>query len=1040
MELDSYLHIYFNQYVFQITFNQYIMRLLYFKLLLALLASTSFVQGQLVKGTVTTTDQPEGAIGVTILVKGSTTGTYTNDNGSYQIAASASDTLVFSFAGYDTKEEMVGDRSVIDVELVVYSAGSLNEVVVVGYGTQKKRVSTGAISQLSSDQIEGYQVQNVQSALEGQLSGLIVNESSGQPGASKSILIRGVSTNGDNSPLFVVDGMQVNGIDNINPEDVESVDVLKDAASAAIYGARAANGVVIITTKKGSNTGGEITYQGFTSRSNPWQLPNMLSANDYIQLTREKFANGGQLSALELLGFPQAGQAPFDTDWMDQIFDDATVVSHRLTARANNLFMSLEYWDENGVVGGEKSNYTRYAIRLNSTKDINDYVTVGENLYINRVDNQNLGVNNAFGTVISDAFAYDPITDVYNDSKQHGFEQSQWVQKEYINPLSRLFLADNNGHSDQIIGNAYLEIKPIEGLRIHSDFGIDYSWWNWRSFTPAYRYHSAFVNVRNDVSQGYGFSQSIQIENYANYTKVVGDHDFDVVVGTSYRQSDFETAGGSTENIPSEVAFNDNWQNLNAGQDSTDLSSGYTGVQYKLISYYGRLIYNYKSKYLFTATVRRDGSSNFGEANRFGTFPSFSAGWVISNEDFFDFGPVSFLKLRASWGVNGNDRIAPLSFSSTIQNVFTYPFGNSQALFTGASLATPANPNIKWEESRQIDVGLEFRLWNDQLTGEVDFYQKKTKDLLMAQNIPGYIGATNSPISNLGEIQNTGIEVALNYRAQIGKLRLRTGVNYTHFRNTVLRVAGEGDFIPGWSWPVRNTPITRMTEGFPVGHFVGYVTDGIFQSQEEVFSHIGSNGEVLQPKAEAGDLRFVDVNGDGVINSDDIGDIGSPWPDHVIGLTLGLDYKGFDFSAVLSTQIGHDIFRAYERSDVTYTNYQTFWLDRWTPDNPGSTYPRLVSNDPNNNQRPSDFYLEDGSFIRLRNVQLGYSLPTSLLSKVKLKAARLYISANNLFTVTKYTGFDPEIGTNNNWILDTGIDKGFYPANKTVGVGLRITM
>ncbi|MFK7973032.1 MAG: SusC/RagA family TonB-linked outer membrane protein [Bacteroidia bacterium] len=1016
------------------------MKVFYIKLLLVMMAITGFAHAQLVRGTVTDAEEPEGLMGATVLVKGTTNGTLTGQDGSYEIKASSSDTLVFSYTGHEEREEAVGSRAVIDVVLSIYAASALDEVVVVGYGTQKKKVSTGAISQISADKIEGYQVQNVQSALEGQMSGLIVNESSGQPGAGKSILIRGVSTNGDNSPLYVIDGMQVNSIDNLNPEDVESVDVLKDAASAAIYGARAANGVVIITTKKGSKTGGEITYQGFTSRSTPWKLPSMLSANDYITLTREKFANSGQLSALETLGFPQVGAAPFDTDWMDQIFDDATVVSHRLTARANNLFMSLEYWDENGVVGGEKSNYTRYAIRLNSSKDINENVTIGENLYINRVDNQNLGINNAFGTVISDAFAYDPITDVFNTDKQHGFEQSQWVQKEYINPLSRLFLADNNGHADQIVGNAYLEIKPIEGLRIHSDLGIDYSWWNWRSFTPAYRYHSAAVNVRNDVSQGYGFSQSIQIENYANYTKEVGDHDFDVVLGTSYRQSEFETAGGSTENIPPEVAFNDNWQNLNAGQDSTDLSSGYTGVPYKLISYYGRLIYNYKSKYLFTATVRRDGSSNFGEANRFGTFPSFSAGWVISKENFFKLGPVNFLKLRASWGVNGNDRIAPLSYASTIQNVFTYPFGTSPALFTGAALATPANPNIKWEESRQIDVGLEFRLWNNKLSGEIDFYQKKTKDLLMAQNIPGYIGATNNPISNLGEIQNTGIEVSLNYRTQIGELGLRTNLNYTHFKNKVLNVAGDGDFIAGWSWPVRNTPITRMTEGFPVGHFVGYVTDGIFQSQEDVFSHIGPGGEVLQPKAGAGDLIFVDVNEDGVINSDDITDIGSPWPDHVIGFSLGLDFKGFDFSAVLSTQIGHDIFRSYERSDVTYTNYQTFWMDRWTPENPGSTYPRLISTDPNNNQRPSDFYLEDGSFIRLRNVQFGYSLPKNILSKVKLQAARLYVSGNNLFTHTKYTGFDPEIGTNNNWILDTGIDKGFYPSNRTIGFGLKITM
>lgn len=1005
---------------------------------LLLLSSLLFSQERTIRGTITDAEDGLELIGATVMVKGTTTGTITDYLGAYELSVPAGmDTLTISYTGYNLVDVAIDGRSVIDVSLSQASQ-LIDEVVVIGYGIQKKRVSTGSISKLSSEKLEGYQVQSVQTALEGQVSGLIVNSSSGQPGAGKSLLIRGVSTNGDNSPLYVVDGLQVNGIDNINPEDIESVDVLKDAASSAIYGARAANGVVIITTKKGGDKG-KITYEGFTSTSKPWKLPEMLSANDYISITREKFANGNQTAALNALGFPQVGQQTVSTNWMDVIFNDATLQSHRLTASAENLYLSLEYWDESGVVGGDKSNYKRYAARLNGTKDLNEYVTIGENLYINRVDNQTIGVNDAFGTVIADAFAYDPITDVYNPEKQYGFEQSDWVQKEYVNPLSRLFLANNNGHSDQIVGNIYAEIKPMEGLTFRSDFGMDYSWFKFRSFTPDYRYHNAFVNVDNDVAQGYGFFQTTQVENYATYTKQIDKHDFNIVLGTSYRQSISENAGGSTSNIPDEVKFDDNWQNVNAGQDSLDLSYGGVGVDYKLLSYYGRLIYSFDNKYLFTATLRRDGSSNFGEANRFGVFPSLSAGWVISDEDFFDVGAISFMKLRASWGINGNDRIAPLAYASTIENVFTYPFGINQSLNTGASLATPPNPNIKWEESVQLDIGLEVRLWNDKLSAEIDYYKKNTTDLLMSQIIPGYIGATNNPISNLGEIQNTGIEVALNYRVSLGDLRLRTTLNYTTFDNTVINVAGDSGFLTGWSWPVRNTPITRMTEGFPVGHFVGYRTDGIFQSQEEVFSHLAANGDVLQPRAGAGDLRFVDMNGDGVINSDDITDIGSPWPDHIIGLSLGGDYKGFDFNIILSTQIGHDIFRAYERSDVTYTNYQTFWLDRWTSENTNTTYPRLVSNDPNNNQRPSDFYLEDGSFLRLRNLQIGYNLPERLVEKAKLQGLRVYLSANNLFTLTNYNGFDPEIGTSG-WILDTGIDKGYYPSNKTIGFGLKVTM
>ncbi|MFN0213752.1 MAG: SusC/RagA family TonB-linked outer membrane protein [Saprospiraceae bacterium] len=1000
---------------------------------------------QVVQGTLTDVSG-ELLIGVTLKVKetqgtGNAVGTVSKFDGTYRIEMPAgTDTLVFSYTGYETATVAVNKRSTLDLVMKV-NVTQLEEVVVIGYGVQKKKVATGAISSLSSDNVEGFKVQSVQAVLEGQVTGLLVNESSGQPGAGTSLLIRGISTNGDNSPLFIVDGLQVSGIDNISPGDIQSVDVLKDAASTAIYGARAANGVVIITTKKGSDSeSGSISYEGFYSTSQPWKLPEMLGAQDYIALTREKFANGNQTTSLETLGFPTAGASTENTSWMDQIFEPATVQNHRLSATLKNLYTALEYWDQNGVVGGEKSNYKRYAIRLNSAKDINRFLSIGENIYINRTESRSIGVNNAFGTVIADAFAYDPLTAVYSETGQYGFAQSKWVKKEYVNPLSRLFITNGNGHADQILGNVYLDIKPYPGFTFRSDVGIDYSWYNFRSFTPDYAFHDAFVNVENDVSQGYGFGQSVQWENYLKYNKTFSDrHNLDVVAGTSYRESSAEFAGGSSQSIPDAVKFNPNWQYVNSGQDSTDLSYGGANVDYALISYYGRVQYDFANKYLFTATLRRDGSSNFGVNNRWGLFPSFSAGWVISKERFFNFNPVSFLKLRASWGRNGNDRIAPLSYTSRIENVFTYAFGQPQSLFTGAALATPPNPNVKWEESEQLDIGLEAAFLDGQWNVELDFYKKNTKDLLMTQLIPGYIGATNNPISNLGEIQNLGIEVSLRHRLVRGDFSLSTRLNYTHFKNEVITVAGDAGYLSGWSWPVRNTPITRMTEGLPVGHFVGYETDGIFQSQEEVFSHLNANGDVLQPKAKPGDLRFVDVNGDGVINSDDITDIGNPWPKHIIGLSISLDYKGFDLSAVLSAQLGQQIFRAYERSDVTFTNYQSFWLDRWTPENPGDTYPRLVSTDPNNNQRPSDFYVEDASFLRLRNLQLGYSLPNTVLSRVKMKGLRIYFSANNLFTLTGYNGFDPDIGTNG-WILDTGIDKGYYPSNKTFGGGLKITL
>lgn len=1022
------------------------MKLQYLPIFIALFLLPLIVSAQsTIKGNITDNETGETLIGATILIEGTSKGTTTDLDGNFTLEdVSLPSTLQISYTGYENMTVTIETAEFLTLAMGTNSE-TLDEVLVVGYGQQKKRVATGAISKITAKDMEGIVVSDVASTLEGQVTGLIVNESSGQPGAGKAILIRGISTNGDNTPLFIVDGLQVGNLNSINTGDIESVDVLKDAASCAIYGARAANGVVIVTTKKGKDGKGKISYEASLVNSRPWRIPDMLNSDDYVAITREKFKNSNQTDALNQLGFPQVGD-PQDnnTRWMEEIFAPANVLNHRLSANVKNAFISLDYWDQNGVVGGDKSNFKRYAARINSTKDINEYITIGENIYFNRIENRNIGVNNAFGTVIVDAFAYDPLTAIYNDEKQFGFEQSDWVKKEYVNPFSRLFLDNGSGHGDQVQGNVFLEIKPIKGLRIRSDAGAETGAFNFKSFTPAYRYHDAFVRQQNQVNQGFGTYTNLQFENYVNYTTTLNDkHNLDGVVGTTYRANEYLESGGSTQSIPDEVQFDPNWQFINAGQDSTDLAYGTAAVGYRLISYFGRVQYDYDNKYLFTATLRRDGSSNFGANNRWGMFPSVSAGWVLTKEPFFKFAPVSFLKVRASWGVNGNDRIRPLSFASRFENVFSYAFGQDPVLYRGAALATPPNPNIKWEESDQIDIGVEAEFMEGKLTVEADIYRKTTKDLLMDEFIPGYIGATNNPISNLGEIRNQGFELGIGHRMRAKDFTLNTNLTYTTFTNEVISIAGDADFLLGWNWPVRNTAITRMTEGFPVAHFVGYQTDGIFQSEEEIFSHISSTGDVLQPDAQPGDIRFLDSNGDGEINSDDITHLGDPWADHILGLSLNLKYKDFDVSCIWSAQLGHEIYRTYERSDITYTNYQTFWLDRWTPANPSTEYPRLAANDVNNNQRPSDFYVEDGSFVRLRNLQVGYNVPKNILNRIKIQDLRVYFTANNILTLTNYSGFDPDIGTNENNgnfnILDSGIDKGAYPSNKSLGGGLKVT-
>jgi len=994
-----------------------------------------------IRGKVVDVESGESILGATIMVVGSSNGAVSDGDGEFTIENQRVPVdILVNYIGYSEKKITVTSFDLLRISLRE-DQNQFDEFVVVGYGRQKKKVATGSVVKLEAKQIEGIALPDVSSTMEGQMAGIIVNESSGQPGATKTLLIRGISTNGDNSPLFLVDGVQVGNIDNINPSDVESIDVLKDAASCAIYGARAANGVVIITTKKGTgDSTGVFTYSMSYLNSNPWRLPEMLNAEDYVMLTREKYANGNQSVALDRLGFPSVGDPlNVNTNWMDEIFNPANLVNHRVTASLKNSYLSFDYWDQNGVIGGEKSNYRRFAFRVNSTKKLKDYITVGHSLYLNRTDNNNIGTNNAFGGAQSDAFAYDPITPVLDPNAQFGYAQSPWVQKEYINPISRLHLINGDGKSDQVLGNLYLQIEPIEGLTLKTDVGVDANWYDFRSFTPAYNLHPAAMNVTNDVSQGSGNSQGLQWENTANYnTQFKEKHNFDFLVGTTYRSGQFRQVGGSSSNIPVDAELDPNFHYLDAGQDTLDLAYGIANVDYFLISTFGRVLYNFDEKYLVTATVRRDGSSNFGENNRFGVFPSASVGWVVNKEDFFKSDLISFMKVRASWGVNGSDRISPLSYVTRVQNAFTYSFGNDPVLNTGTALAGPPNPNVKWEESEQIDLGLEITLLNNKLTIEADYYQKTTKDLLMEQSIPGYIGATNNPISNLGEIRNRGVEASVGYRTNIGPIKLNTSVNYTHFKNEVIKVAGDAGFLNGWSWPVRNTPITRMTEGYAVGHFVGYQADGIFQTEEEIESHVNGDGAKLQPKAKPGDLKFLDTNGDGEINSDDIGDIGSPWPKHIIGLSINLDYKGFYFSSVFNSQIGHQIYRTYERSDITFGNYQSFWLDRWTEENPSTELPRVTSVDLNNNQRPSDFYVEDGSFVRLRNLQIGWNVPEKWLNKAKIQKLKIYLTGTNLFTITNYRGFDPDIGTNG-WILDTGIDKGFYPNNRSFGGGLNIT-
>jgi TonB-dependent starch-binding outer membrane protein SusC len=509
-------------------------------------------------------------------------------------------------------------------------------------------------------------------------------------------------------------------------------------------------------------------------------------------------------------------------------------------------------------------------------------------------------------------------------------------------------------------------------------------------------------------------------------------------VGTTARERNGSGFSASSSGIPEEVQFDPNFQYIDNTPDSLRRSSGSASEREALLSVFGRINYNYDERYLLSVTLRRDGSSKFGANQRYGLFPSISAGWVLSREQFWGVSGIDFFKFRASYGVNGNDRIGNLGYASVIGYTGDYSFGkpSNQTIYRGLSSLYLDNPNLKWEESQQLDIGIEMGLLDDRLTLEFDYYRKTTSDLLMSATTAIYIG-NKPPIANVGEVVNSGFELEANYQQMIGEVNLNIGLNAATLTNEVTKVTDNG-YIDGYTWPVRNTVITRMEVGQPIGFFRGFKTDGVFNDDSEIFSHINQNGDPLQPNAEAGDLKFVDANGDGTIDNDDIVNIGKPWASVTLGLNIGASWKGFDVRALFSASLGNDIFRSYERQDVINNNYTAEWLNRWSATNPGGTYPRLTTQDSNNNSRASDFYVEDGSYVRLKNLQLGYTLPRNLVDKAKMKSLRVYLSFENLLTITSYTGFDPEIGTNG-WILDTSIDKGFYPQLKTVGFGLQAT-
>ncbi|MEP1893203.1 MAG: SusC/RagA family TonB-linked outer membrane protein, partial [Cyclobacteriaceae bacterium] len=853
-----------------------------------------------------------------------------------------------------------------------------------------------------------------------------------------------------------------NSIDNLNPGDIESMEVLKDAAASSIYGARAANGVVLITTKSGGDGKTDITYSGYMGVQNAANTVDLLNAQQYVQLMADAGLSNNSGEAFD----PNEVQT-YDTDWQKELFTtNAPIESHQVSitggSEKSSFASSISYFNQEGIIGGDKSKFERYTARLNSRHEVTNWLNWGNTISYAHIVTKGVTSNGSFNGEYSSALNMDPITGIYEDDQDllatdqirygtnpyvvdkngRAFAISNNVRGEVVNPLAKLSLNNQVVTKDQVLGNLFAEVEPLEGLKFKSSYGVDFSYLEIDRHNGLNFLNSTTNNVvATNMFKEYQHNVALQQEQVLTYERKIGGHKINFLAGASTLTTRWENLTGGGQGIDTS---NPDLIFLDLTVDSTDASGGSANETLRA-SLFSRVLYDYEDRISFSATYRRDGSSNFGANNRYGNFWSFGASWILNEEAFFpDVPHLSFLKLRASWGQNGNDRIRSFVYASTVD--FNVAYNLANGVNTGAIPDKVANEDVKWETSEQLDFGLETGFFDDRLTATVDYYKKTTRDLLQVRDLNAVLGFP-STFSNVGTMENEGLEFSAQWRNRGNQLNYSIGLNAAYNKNTMVEVANEAGFIAGANWALAGE-VTRTVEGEPVTSFFGYKTDGIFQSDADVFAHISSSGDPIQPNAQPGDIRYVDTNGDGIISDADRTTIGSPIPEWTFGSTISLEYKSFDFSALFVGQAGNEIFNGINRPDIQTSNKQTWILDRWTAENPSNSIPRFVSGDANENYtNATDMVnIENGSFVRVKNVQIGYNVPSSLLSKINCSGWRVYISGENLFTFTKYSGPDPEVGAPVDFtgsgvssIRDMGIDRGIYPQARTFRIGTSVT-
>lgn len=1057
----------------------------------ALLVTTSlWAQQKNYSGTVLD-DHGEPIIGATVKVPGSSTGVISDLDGHFTITVNPGTKIEVSYVGMQTQTLSVADNMRVTLK---DDAKTLGDVVVIGYGVQKKSVVTASIAKVDAEDLEGKTQLRAEDALKGLAAGVNVTSASGQPGAKSMIRVRGIGTINNSDPLYIIDGMATdqNGMELVNPEDIESIEVLKDAASGAIYGSRAANGVILVTTKKGAKGKAKINYNFSYGWQNAWRKRDVTGATDYAILQNEKYVNGGQAplyaDPYNLTDVNGNAVKGFGTNWQKELFNDnAPIVQHDLSISGAsdkvNYYLSMGYMTQEGIVGGNygQSNYDRLTLRSNTSYTLFDFskernflnkLDLGVNVGYMRVHNTGIDANSTWGSPLGSALYLSPILpvtitnpdvaaamekqysayDLYKDANGNPYTIPGYFgsYQEQNNPIAMMQGRPTRNWSHKIMPKFSLDLQLFDNLKYHFAYSAELSFWGYDAATIQKFYLSGNNNADHTSATSYkGDNNSWQVDNTLSYDKTIGKHTFGVVLGQSASKFKGSELGGSAWDLININKPSINYTNGN-GQVvySTDADGKITGAtahfgtwggpytEHRLSSLFARLSYDYDERYMAQFTVRRDGSSRFGSDNLYGTFPSFSLGWNIMNEKFMEptHNWLSNAKLRFSWGKNGNENIGDFAYTTLTSMGNDYYFGTNSVKNHGSKANRLPNPNLKWEESEQTDIGLDLGFFNSALTFTVDYFIKKTNGMIIAMPIPSYVGET-SPLANVGDMKNSGWEFELGYKGHAGDFRYGLKANASYLHNELTNLGNATGFLD-WGISQFSDGGTRAENGQPFPFFYGYKTAGVFQTVDEVNAYKNADGTLIQPNAVPGDLRFVDVNGDGKITSDDRTNIGNGTPKWTFGLNLNGEYKGFDINLFFQGVSGVDVFDATYRQDIASGNYPSWMLSRWTGPGTSNRVPRLALGD-TKNWVVSDLYVRDGSYLRLKNFQLGYTLPRYLTQRIGVDRFRLFVMAENLFTWTKYWGFDPEIGSGS---TSLGVDYGVYPQARTWSVGFNITL